>query len=154
MRGSAPASRQVQRSDEPEPQERRLAWEDPGRPAGSAFSQQEWAAAAAGGFLVMEVHKAAERGLVQMDPTQLDVVHRLFLDRALLIDEKLGDQHPAWFNASARLHHYTHELGRWNYRVVHPQEVLERHPYLASAKLREGPPELLEQEDQAPRPRP
>jgi len=120
---------------------RLLAWDDPTRPAGSAFSREEWEATRAESAfarpIVFELHKAAERGLVVLDASNLAAVHAMFLEQALLIDERLG-AHEAWHNASARLEHVGQDTVRWTYRVVHAAEAHERVLGLRGARLRTG----------------
>lgn len=129
-----------------------LAWDDPTRPAGSCFAPQEWAAtrerSGYASAVVFELHKESERGLVALDAAKLDPLRAMFLDQALLIDERLRD-HPALGSANAWLEHYTKEFGRWPYRVVHAKEALDRNVGLQGARMRTG----LVPEQESPRER-
>jgi hypothetical protein len=133
-----------------------LPWDDPDRPAGSVFSSEEWEATRAGsGFartIIFELHKGIECGLVTLDADRLDVVHTMFLDQALLVDETLGERHPAWHNATARLEHCGKEFGRWSYRVVHAEVARDRIPGLRAARLRTGDARAVEAADQGSAP--
>ncbi len=50
-------------------------WEDPTRPAGSGFGPEEWAAARAGGFHVLEVLGANDRVLLRIPSGQEAEIH-------------------------------------------------------------------------------
>lgn len=133
-----------------------LPWDDDERPAGSQFSLAEWQSARdESGFartVVCEVHKKEQRGLMVLDGDKLDAIHAVFLDCALLIDDRLQG-HPAWGNAQARLEHFSKELHRWGYRVVHAEKAADRWPGLRTSRLRTGEPEAVDQALAAPRQR-
>lgn len=134
-----------------------LPWDDPNRPAGSAFSVDEWEAVRReSGYarsVVFELHQLGERGLVVLDADVLGPMESMFLDQALLIPQKQSD-HPAWHNAQERLEHCCPEFGRRTYRVVHAQAALERHFGLQGAVLRRGTEQELRDGERAAAPRP
>ncbi len=76
-------------------------WDDPSRPAGSGFSQEEWAAARAGGHHAVEVLGANERTLLRfplaLDPAQGHWLPSLFgqvFDGCMLIAPGARPQYP------------------------------------------------------------
>lgn len=139
---SAPESSQQISSTPIDPQ----AWDDPNRPAGTGYTEEEWLAAEAAhpGCVVYEILKPAERGLVAMPSVATDPL----LKRSLVILEAVDT--PWKGNATARIEHHG-ELGVFNYVVVRCEVERQKNIWADGSKMviRDGPP----QEEQAPKER-
>jgi len=123
--GAAAVSAQRHAQAQPE-----LVWEDPARPPGSGYSEEEWAAAelANPGCTVMEMLKPQERALIAM-PTPDPLPSRMgdLLRRSLLIHDLVNSEWSAL--ASAKIVHHG-ALGRFTYQVVRCQLEREKNPWL------------------------
>ena len=118
-------------------------WDDPNRPAGTGYTEEEWLAAEAAhpGCVVYEILKPAERGLVAMPSVATDPL----LKRSLVILEAVDTQWKG--NATARIEHHG-ELGVFSYLVVRSEAERQKNIWADGSKMiiRDGPP----QEEQAP----
>lgn len=118
-------------------------WDDPNRPAGTGYPEEEWLAAEAAhpGCVVYEILKPAERGLVAMPSVATDPL----LKRSLVILESVDT--PWKGNATARIEHHG-ELGVFSYLVVRCEAERQKNSWADGSKMiiRDGPP----QEEQAP----
>lgn len=105
-------------------------WTDPRRPAGSAYTEEEWSAAEEQnpGCVVTEVLKAQERALVvkHRDGTD-DVLHR-----SLLIHQQAAS--PWSGHATAAMEHHG-EFGKQRYAIVRSQEQREKNPWADGSLL-------------------
>lgn len=132
------------------------AWNDPNRPEGSGFTEEEWLAAEDGGRnVVFEVVKPAERGLVAIERSNVDPVHELLLERSLLVpsrhalarglpcdarvihrDESINPDGPIEFNL-VRTHRARSETGHYNGSILRTAQEMA---YQEREKAKKEPP--------------
>lgn len=108
----------------------KLDWDDPARPAGSAYSEEEWAAAEAAnpGSIIMEMHKPEDRALMAMPKDGLDTL----LARSLVIQESVDSPWKA--NATAKITHHG-EFGVFKYVVVRSAAANEKCDWVNGSNL-------------------
>lgn len=113
-----------------EPARESLQWDDPDRPAGSAYSAQEWADAMTQSpdKTVFEVLKSEERALVTKDRDANDVV----LHRSLVVHEMA---HSDWRDhATISMEHHG-PFGLQRYVVIRARTEREKSPWADGSKL-------------------
>lgn len=105
-------------------------WVDPNRPAGSAYSEEEWAAAEAAnpGCVVFEMVKLEERALMSMPRDAYDEV----FSRSLVIHEKANC--PYRYQATISIEHHG-EFGVFCYGVIRSSKARERSSWVDGSKL-------------------
>lgn len=112
------------------PQRSPSQWSDPERPAGSAYSAEEWRAVedAHPGQTVFEVLKAMDRSLITKTPDANDVV----LHRSLIVHEKARCE---WLDHATALMEHHGEFGVQRYRIIRSQVEREKAPWADGSKL-------------------
>lgn len=132
-RRPAPAADEAQTEKPNRPDQEMPApveWLDELRPAGSAYSEEEWAAAEAAnpGCIVMEMFKPEERALMAMPKDGIDPL----LNRSLVIME--GVDSPWLANANASIEHHG-DHGIFRYKVVRSQAEIRKCDWVNGSKL-------------------
>ncbi len=99
-------------------------WDDPSRPASSAFSAEEWLAAceANPGCVVVEMHKPAERGLVAISREKLGAVLSAPFHRSMLVAEPVAKANGMSEAPHIEVHHLDDDLGVFRYVLVMSQQ--------------------------------
>lgn len=107
-----------------------MPWDDPSRPAGSAYSEEEWAKVEADnpGCIVLEMVKPGERGLVAMPSDAIDP----WLSRSMVIQDTV--ESPWKANASARMIHHS-EFGAFRYLIVRSENIAKQYDWASGATL-------------------
>jgi len=107
-----------------------MHWEDPDRPAGSEYSQDEWLQAEAQnpGYSILEVCKPKQRSLVAKSGDAMDVV----LHRSLVIDRRVDS--PWHAHATVHVEHYG-EFGVNRYSVVRSINQAAKAPWADGSKM-------------------
>ncbi len=109
-----------------------VEWLDELRPAGSAYSEEEWAAAESAnpGCIVMEMLKPGERALMAMPKDGIDPL----LNRSLVIMEGVDSPWLANANANASIEHHG-DHGIFRYKVVRSQAEIRKCEWVNGSKL-------------------
>lgn len=99
-------------------------WDDPSRPASSAFSSDEWNAAceANPGCVVVEMHKPDERGLVAIAREKLGEVLSAPFHRSMLVAEPVAKTSGMISAPHIEVHHLDDDLGMFRYVLVMSQQ--------------------------------
>jgi hypothetical protein len=112
-----------------------LEWFDLARPAGSAYSEEEWTAAelANPGCVVMEMLKPQDRALIAMPtPDPLPSHMADLLRRSLVIHDLVSSEWSAL--ASAKIVHHG-AFGRFTYQVVRSDRERAKNPWLDNSTM-------------------
>lgn len=115
-----------------------IQWDDPARPAGSSYSEQEWLDAEQGGAnVVFEMVKPDEVGLCAIPRATMNGVEALLYSRSLVVSEDV--ESVSQWPVHARVIHRDPVLRDREvvqYRIVRAADEIKKTPWLQGSVLR------------------